>query len=114
MDLTCLEKKHELENTYWFITTKGLQATLQYLPHNRDISQWTEQWDSCRQLHRMHIVKLLQKFLLLANFIWKMVGKVLQIVPGPDWAKEKLEMTNIGPCVSRTNLLWKHPIGLVK
>lgn len=37
MDLTCLEKKHELENTYWFITTKGLQATLQYQAHNRDI-----------------------------------------------------------------------------
>lgn len=39
MDLTCLEKKHELENTYWFVATKGLQATLQYLAHNRDISK---------------------------------------------------------------------------
>lgn len=34
-----------------------------------------------------------------------MVGKVLQIVPGSDWAKEKLEMTTIGPCVSHTGWL---------
>lgn len=34
-----------------------------------------------------------------------MVAKVLKIVPGSDWAKEKLEMTTIGPWVSRTSWL---------
>lgn len=34
-----------------------------------------------------------------------MVAKVLKIVPGSDWAKEKLEMTTIGPWVSCTSWL---------
>lgn len=68
MDLSCLEKKHELENTYRFITTEGLQATLQYLAHNRDISQWTEQWDSCRQLHRDAHIEVAPKIPLTCKF----------------------------------------------
>lgn len=44
-----------------------------------------------------------------------MVAKVLKIVPGSDWAKEKLETTTLGPCTSCTSwLVWNCPIGLIE
>lgn len=44
-----------------------------------------------------------------------MVAKVLKIVPGSDWAKEKLETTTLSPCTSCTSwLVWNCPIGLIK
>lgn len=104
MDLTCLEKKYELENTDLLLQRDYKQHFNTLLTTETSVSGQSSGIHEGNYTGYTYWSCSKNSSFLLILFL-KMVAKVLQIAPGSDWDKEKLEMTTIGPRVSHTSWL---------